>query len=99
MRTEISLKDRLNHQLHCHLHRPITQRRYPQRTLTAVRLWNHEAPYRLGAVGLFSQITGQLPQKRFYPFATLYGLETHPVYAGSGWLGQVARRDRGCLPG
>ncbi|MGA1351272.1 MAG: hypothetical protein ACO31B_09055 [Burkholderiaceae bacterium] len=33
------------------------------------------------------QITGQLPQKAFYPFATLHGLKAQPVNARAAFVG------------
>ena len=83
MLTEIGFKDRFDEEFHRHLCDPIAERRYPKRALTAIRFGNHDAPYRLGAVGLVFQITGQVPQKRFYPNAVFYGLETDPINTGT----------------
>ncbi|MEF8770214.1 hypothetical protein [Candidatus Accumulibacter contiguus] len=81
MLTEIGFKDRFDDEFHRHLCDPIAQRRYPKRALTAVRFGNHDAPYRLGSVGLVFQITGQVPQERLYPDSALDGLEADPINA------------------
>jgi hypothetical protein len=81
--TEVGFKDRFDDEFHRHLCDPIAERRYPERALTAIRFGNHDAPYRLGAVGLVFQITGQVPQKRFYPYAVFYGLEIDPINTGT----------------
>ena len=87
MCTEIGFKNRFDDEFHCHLRYPVTDRRNPQRPQTAVRLGNHHAPHRLSSVGLVLQITGQFPQKRFYPFAVFYGFEADPVNAGTASVG------------
>jgi len=58
VRTEIGFEDRLDGELHRHLHNPVAEGRDPQRTQTSIRLGNQNAPYRLGSIGLLFQITG-----------------------------------------
>ena len=87
VRTEVGFKDRFDDEFHRHLRYPVAYRRYPQRALTAIRLRDHDAPHRLGSVGLAFQILGQFPQKRFYPDSVLYGLEADPVNAGTASVG------------
>jgi hypothetical protein len=41
----------------------------------------------LGSVGLVFQITGQFPQKRFYPDSAFYGFKADPVNAGTASVG------------
>lgn len=74
-------------EFHGHLRHPIADCRDPQRPLTAVRFGDHDAPHRLGTVGLVLQITGQFPQKRFYPDSVLYGLKANPIDAGTASVG------------
>ena len=87
MRTEAGFKDRFDDEFHRHLRYPVADRRYPQRAQTAVRFGYHDAPHRLGSVGFVFQVLGQFPQKRFYPFPVLYGLEADPINAGTSLVG------------
>ncbi len=87
IRTEVGFKDRLDDEFHGHLRHPVSDRRDPQRTETAVRFKSHDASHRLGSVGLGLQITGQFPQKRVYPDSTLYGLEADPITTGAASIG------------
>lgn len=56
VRTEIRFKYRFNNELYRHLGYPVTDGRYPQRTLTAIHLGDHDAPYRTWGVGLVFQV-------------------------------------------
>lgn len=87
IRTEVGFKDGLDDELDGHLHNPVSHRRDSQRTQPAVRFGHHDAPHRLGAVGLGLQITGQFPQKRVYPDSALYGLEADPITPGAASIG------------
>ena len=84
---EVGFKDRFDDELHRHLRDPVADGWYSQRTQTAIRLGNHDAPYRLGLVGFVPQVLGQFQQKRFYPDSALDGLEAHSVNAGTASVG------------
>ena len=58
VRAEVRFKYRFDDQLDRHLDYPVADRRYPQRTQTAVRLWNHDAPHRTWVVSLVFQVLG-----------------------------------------
>jgi hypothetical protein len=83
VRTEVRLEDRFDDEFHRHLRHPVADRGDAQRALAAVR----HSPYRLGSVGLLLQVTGQVPQESFHPFAVLDGLEGDPVDAGTASVG------------
>ncbi|KFB70064.1 MAG: hypothetical protein CAPSK01_000214 [Candidatus Accumulibacter vicinus] len=87
IRTEIRFKYRLDDQLYRHLGYPVSDRRYPQRTLAAIRLGDHDAPYWTRGVGFIFQVLGQFRQKHLYPCLLLYVLEVHPINAGTPLVG------------
>ncbi|KFB74838.1 MAG: hypothetical protein AW06_004216 [Candidatus Accumulibacter cognatus] len=87
MLAEIGFKDRFDDEFHRHLRNSVTERRNPERALTAIRFGDHDAPHRLGSVGLVFRITGQVLQERFYPNAGFYGLEADPINTRTASVG------------
>ena len=67
---KISLKDRLNHQQHCHLHNTIPYAGDAQRPLLAVGFGNIDASHRFGPVGAAPKRLIDLIDKRHNPSLT-----------------------------
>ena len=82
---------------HRHLRYSVADRRYSQRTQTAVRFRDHDAPHGLSPVGLVFQITGQFLQKRFYLHSAFYGVKVNPVNPVNARTASVGLNQSPCM--
>jgi len=83
IRPKVGFNDWLDDERDGPLRHSVSDRLDPQRTQPAVHFESHDAPYRLGSVGLLFQVTGQFPQKHVYPDSALYGSQADPINAGT----------------
>ena len=83
---EVSLEDRLQHELGGGLNHPIPDGRNAERSLASVRFRDHHPPHRIGPVRLRDQFLAQARQPCFQALR-LDLREGHPVHARSTRIG------------
>src|SRR4030067_3671472 len=82
-----SVKYRFNYYLYRHLHYPVFDCRYPQRSFAAIGFRNINPPHRHGLVGLAFQFLDYALKIPLPPtFPLLYALKGYPVYSGGTFV-------------